>query len=224
MVGVDPATLDGFPDNIVTHDGKPVDLTSMADDEIYLNKKGADELDARPGDEVTLFVQGAPYAFTVVDIVKDSAFTGAINLQGQGETVATEGMVTRLDVAQNLFGREGELDAIAISNRGGVRDSVDLTDVVTAKVETALEAANIPNLEVAKMKQEFVDDAEAFGNIMTTMFVVMGLFSIAAGILLIFMIFVMRPPTKLSGHDSSARRRRQLSLSVGRCLPWARPS
>ena len=166
-------------------------MSTLADDEIYLNKKGADELDARAGDSVTIFAQGAPYTFTVVDIVKDSAFTGAINLQGQGEAVTTEGMVTRLDVAQNLLGREGDLDAIAISNRGGVRDSIGLTDAVTAKVEAAIAAAEVPNMEVAKMKQEFVDNAELFGNVMTTMFVVMGLFSIAAGILLIFMIFVM---------------------------------
>jgi putative ABC transport system permease protein len=191
MMGVDPARLDGFPDNIVTRNGKPVDLTGMAENEIYLNAKGSEELDARPGDTVTLFVQNAPYTFTIVDIVKDSAFTGAINLQGQGESTATEGMVTRLDVVQNLFGRQGELDAIGISNRGGVRDSIGLTDVVTAKVEAALEARNIPNMEVAKMKQEFIDDAELFGNVMSTMFLMMGLFSIAAGVLLIFMIFVM---------------------------------
>jgi putative ABC transport system permease protein len=191
MIGVDPSTLGGFPGNIVTRNGKPVDLTTMAKDEIYLNTKGSKELDARAGDTVTIYVQGFPYTFKVLDIVKDNAFTGAINLQGQGEAIATEGMVTRLDVAQNLFGREGELDAIAISNRGGVRDSIGLTDSVTAAVEAVLKTHNIPNMEVAKMKQQFVDDAELIGNVMTTMFVVMGLFSIAAGILLIFMIFVM---------------------------------
>jgi len=188
MMGVDPARMDGFPD-IVTRNGKQVDLSGIADDQIYLNAKGAKELDARAGDTVTIFVQNSPYKFTVVDIVKDSAFTGAINLQAQGESITVEGMVTRLDVAQKLFGREGELDAIAISNRGGVRDSLGLTDVVTAKAQAAL--ANDPNLKVEKMKQDFVDQAELIGNVMTTMFVVMGLFSIAAGILLIFMIFVM---------------------------------
>jgi len=187
MVGVDPGRLAGFPD-IVTRDGKQVDMTRLADDQIYLNAKGAKELDAQPGDTVTIYAQNFPYTFTVVDIVKDAAFSGAINLQGHGESVAVEGMVTRLDVAQKLFGREGELDAIAISNRGGVRDSLGLTDVVTAKAQAAL---SDPNLKVEKMKQEFVDSAELMGNVMTTMFVVMGLFSIAAGILLIFMIFVM---------------------------------
>jgi putative ABC transport system permease protein len=190
LIGVDPARLDGFPD-IVTRDGKQVDLNGLADDQIYLNAKGAKELDARPGDTVTFFVQNAPYTFKIVDIVRDSVFTGAINLSGQGETNVAEGMVTRLDVAQNLLSRQGELDAIAISNRGGVRDSIGLTDVVTAKVEAALKARNIPNLEVVTLKKDFVDQAELIGNVMTTMFVVMGLFSIAAGILLIFMIFVM---------------------------------
>ena len=191
MAGVDPSRLDGFPD-IVTRDGRPVDLAALGDDQIYLNEKGADELDARPGDTVTIYVQNSPYTFTVVDIVKDNVLTGAINLQGQGHGGLTgEGMVTRLDVAQNLFGREGEVDAIGISNRGGVRDSLPLSDAVAGKVEAVLKARNIPNLEVVKQKQEFVDDAEVMGNVMTTMFVVMGLFSIAAGVLLIFMIFVM---------------------------------
>jgi putative ABC transport system permease protein len=190
MVGVDPNRLDGFPD-IVTRDGRQVDLSTLADDQIYLNKKGADELDARPGDTVTIYVQNAPYTFTVADIVKDNVLTGAINLQGGGGGFAGEGMVTRLDVAQNLLSRQGELDAIGISARGGVRDGLALSDTVAQKVETTLGFHHFRNLEVTNQKQEFVDAAELIGNVMTTMFLVMGLFSIAAGILLIFMIFVM---------------------------------
>jgi len=190
MAGVDASRLDGFPD-IVTRDGHQVDLAALADDQIYLNEKGADELDARAGDTVVVYVQNFPYTFTVVDIVKDNVLTGAINIQGGHGGLTGEGMVTRLDVVQNLFGREGELDAIGISARGGVRDSLGLSATVAHKTEAALKARNIPNLEVVEQKQEFVDDAELMGNVMTTMFVVMGLFSIAAGILLIFMIFVM---------------------------------
>ena len=68
MAGVDPNRLDGFPD-IVTRDGKPVDLAALADDQLYLSEKGAEELDARPGDTVTIYAQSVPYTFTVVDIV-----------------------------------------------------------------------------------------------------------------------------------------------------------
>jgi putative ABC transport system permease protein len=188
MAGVDANHLEGFPD-IVTRDGRQADLAALADDQIYLNAKAAKELDARAGDTVTIFAQNFPYTFTVVDIVKDNVLTGAINLQGGHGGLTGEGMVTRLDVAQNLVGREGELDAIGISARGGVRDGLALSDTVASKVEAAL--TSFPNLEVTKQKQEFVDDAELMGNVMSTMFVVMGLFSIAAGVLLIFMIFVM---------------------------------
>jgi putative ABC transport system permease protein len=91
-------------------------------------------------------------------------------------------------VAQRLFDREGEIDFVGISNRGGVRDGMALSDTVADKVEAAL---TNPNLSVEKIKQDTVEIAELLGNVMSTMFLVMGLFSIAAGILLIFMIFVM---------------------------------
>jgi putative ABC transport system permease protein len=46
-------------------------------------------------------------------------------------------------------------------------------------------------VEVQETKREAVELAEQMGNIFTTFFLVLGLFSIAAGIMLIFMIFVM---------------------------------
>src|SRR5207244_3511009 len=47
------------------------------------------------------------------------------------------------------------------------------------------------NVKVQTTKQDSVEQAEAAGNLFTTFFLVLGLFSIAAGIMLIFMIFVM---------------------------------
>ncbi len=184
LTGADPERMDGFPD-IVSLDGKVLDLGALAPDEIYLNESGQEELDAHPGDTLQVFVAGSPALFTVVEIVKDKFITGAITTE---EGQSQDGMVTRLDVAQRLFDREGEVDFIGISNRGGVRDGMALSDTVAAKVEAALTNTN---LSVETIKQDFVEMAELVGNIMSTMFLVMGLFSIAAGILLIFMIFVM---------------------------------
>jgi putative ABC transport system permease protein len=184
LTGADPERMDGFPD-IISLDGEVLDLGALAVDEIYLNESGQEELDAQPGDTLQVFVAGNPALFRVADIVKDKYITGAITTeQGQSQ----DGMVTRLDVAQQLFDREGEVDFIGISNRGGVRDGMALSDTVAAKVEAAL---TNPNLSVEKIKQDTVEMAELIGNVMSTMFLVMGLFSIAAGILLIFMIFVM---------------------------------
>ncbi len=184
LTGTDPERLDGFPD-IISLDGKVLDLRDLGSDEIYLNESGQEELDAQVGDTLQVFVAGKPSLFRVADIVKDKYITGAITTE---EGQSQDGMVTRLDVAQRLFDREGEIDFIGISNRGGVRDGMALSDTVAAKVEAAL---TNPNLSVEKIKQDTVEMAELIGNVMSTMFLVMGLFSIAAGILLIFMIFVM---------------------------------
>jgi len=184
FTGMDPERMGGFPD-IVSRGGKVLDVGVLGPDEIFLNESGQEELDAQPGDTLQVFIANVPHAFRVADIVRDTLATGAIGTQ---EGDARDGMVTRLDVAQQLFNREGELDFIGISNRGGVRDGMALSDTVAKKVEAAL---TNPNLSVEKMKQDSVKMAELLGNVMSTMFLVMGLFSIAAGILLIFMIFVM---------------------------------
>ena len=185
FTGMDPERMESFPD-IVSRGGKVLDVGALANNEIYLNESAQEELDAQPGDTLQVFIRGIPNAFRVVDIVRDRVATGAIGTDEQQSS--REGLVTRLDVAQRLFDREGELDFIGISNRGGVRDGMALSDTVAQKVEAAL---TNPNLSVEKMKQDSVQMAELLGNVMSTMFLVMGLFSIAAGILLIFMIFVM---------------------------------
>jgi putative ABC transport system permease protein len=46
-------------------------------------------------------------------------------------------------------------------------------------------------VKVETFKKDAVDSAEKYGNIFTTFFLILGLFSISAGIMLIFMIFVM---------------------------------
>jgi putative ABC transport system permease protein len=186
LTGMDPERMAGFPD-VISLDGEQLDIGTLAVDEIYLNESGQEELDAQPGDTLQIFVRGIPSAFTVADIVKDRLATGAL---GTEEGDPRDGMVTRLDVVQGLFDLEGQIRFIGISNRGGVRDAMALSDVVAEKVETALADIN-PSLGVEKMKQDNVESAELIGNVMSTMFLVMGLFSIAAGILLIFMIFVM---------------------------------
>ncbi|MGQ9572900.1 MAG: ABC transporter permease [Dehalococcoidia bacterium] len=186
LAGVDPERMDGFPD-IISLDGKLLDLAVLSENQVYLNKSAQKELDAQPGDTLQAFIANVPYSFTVVDIVNDRVLTGAV---GTDETLRRDGMVTHLDLVQRLLQREDELSFIAISNRGGVRDGMALSATVAHKVEDVLSDIN-PNLTVEKTKQDAVDMAQLMGNVMSTMFLVMGLFSIAAGVLLIFLIFVM---------------------------------
>jgi putative ABC transport system permease protein len=182
-LGVDPARMDAFPD-VVDLQGRPLDVGALAEDQVYLNKSAADELGAQAGDTVAIYYLNQPLRFQVADIVQDRMATGDLNMDNP------EGMVARLDVLQRAFGREGEVDLIAVSNRGGVRDALPLSGTVTKKLQDVIDSQGL-RLSVEETKRDNIDFAETFGNGMMTFFLVLGLFSIAAGILLILMIFVM---------------------------------
>ena len=181
--GLDAQRLAGFPD-VVSTSGDPVDIAALAPDEVYVNESLADETDIRPGDVIQVFVQNRPVELTVVDVVEDRITTGVFDFE------QTEGLVTRLETVQSILGREGEVNVIAISNTGGVRDSIELTDAVVASAEGVIAEEGL-DFSVEPFKQDAVEDAELAGNFMATFFLIFGLFSIAAGMLLILMIFVM---------------------------------
>ena len=184
VVGMDPATMAAFPDIINLH-GDVLDPNNLGDNEVYLNKSAADDLSLQPGDTVTIYFQNQPFRFTVADVVQNKAVTGALGVGGKGE-----GMVGRLSVFQEILKRQGVFDFIAISNTGGVRDSVSLSNGVIDKVNQVIQDKGL-NLTVDESKQDDLHIAELAGNGMMTFFLILGLFSIAAGILLIIMIFVM---------------------------------
>lgn len=180
LSGVDASRLSAFPD-IVDKSGNPVDVGALADDQILINASMADEIDAKPGDTVDVYYQNQRYPFQVAEIVKDCLLTGSSGYPKLG-------LATRLDTLQKLFNRPGEADFIAVANRGGVHGGIKVSNSVTAKLENAL---NGTPYSVDALKSKAVDSAELTGNILMTFFLVLGLFSIAAGVLLTVMIFVM---------------------------------
>jgi putative ABC transport system permease protein len=180
LTGLDASRLSAFPD-IIDKKGAPVDVAALADDEILINESMADEIDAKPGDSVDVYYANQRYPFRVANIVKDRLLTGSSGYPKLG-------MATRLDTLQRLFNRPGEADFIAIANRGGVRGGNEVADSVKAKLEDALKGTPY---SADALKSEGVKSAELAGNILMTFFLVLGLFSIAAGVLLTVMIFVM---------------------------------
>jgi ABC-type lipoprotein release transport system permease subunit len=191
FTGLDADSMDGFPDVISSESGEVLDIGSLAADEVFLNESAADELATGPGDHVQVFVDGRQHNFTVVDVVEDRFITGV------GDFAAPEGLVTRLDTLQEIFDEPGEVSAIGISNRGGVRDSLDVAEEAVTSLESILRSARLQPgsganaLSIFDVKRELVDSSEEAGNVMATFFLIFGLFSIAAGMLLIVMIFVM---------------------------------
>jgi len=180
LIGVEVTQLAGFEDDFVNTGGEPVEIGALAEGEIYANESAADELDIEVGDRLTLFAGGQPHAFTVRDVVRDRVLTGTIGID--------QGFVLPMDRVQAMLGREGKVDLIAVSNTGGVRDSVQYSEEVTAALNRAVAGTR---LRASETKADALELAADTASVFVTIFVVLGLFSIAAGMMLIFLIFVM---------------------------------
>ncbi|HET9015326.1 MAG TPA: FtsX-like permease family protein [Thermomicrobiaceae bacterium] len=207
VMGIDPATVAPFG-QITTVGGQPVDVATLPGNGIALGQKAANALDARVGDTLTVYVHNQPHDLTVSAIVTDWYLTGMLDPSTVG------GFAMPLDRAQALFGQPGQISVIGVANRGGVGAS----DTVTAALSQAL--AGTPYVPV-EITQNALNQAELAGNVFTSIFVGLGLFSIAAGVLLIFLIFVLlaaeRKPEMGMARAVGLRRRQltQMFLAEG---------
>jgi putative ABC transport system permease protein len=172
----DPKRLQGFGD-IVERDRGTVSLADLRPGEVYLNSDAADELDAGRGDRVAAFVAGKKAPLKVA---------GIVDWDGAGTDGAA--LMLPLASAQQLLGRPGQIRHVMISNRGDAIDGAELTDEVTELIEPGLAPLA---LEADPAKADALEQADTEGAGFMTLFTTFGSFSIAAGILLIFLIFVM---------------------------------
>ncbi len=194
LAGTTPATMDRFG-GIQLEGGGPADLASLAEDEIFVNTRTADVIKARPGDVILIFVGGEPLRMRVAGIVREERATGGLEFGG-GEI---PGMAASLATVQRITGHPGEINSVSVVLRGGVRDSMTLSDAAARRLEQFIATPGASEelglggagFQVEKVKQDAVEAAEVSANALTTVFLVLGLFSIASGVLLIFMIFVM---------------------------------
>ena len=263
ITGVAPDSLDGFGRFHLTN-GHEIRLETLGPNDALINEEAALELDAMLGDELVTFVGGSSVKFQVQGVVDSGG------LAGDGST-----LLVRLDRAQEMFGREGQINSIAISNSGGVFEGAEASDEVTDALrvlftdreiagqlqallnrkdildqleilrptlteelnadlteiirglnegglsddfisaladedvqEEVLNAVNRADLAVVELdastlfaglaefrvldiKKQVLDVANQAGSGVTSIFIIMGLFSIMVGVLLIFLIFVM---------------------------------
>ena len=265
IAGVDPDTLEGFG-GFTLEGGGEVRVDSLGPNEIFINSAAAEDLEARPGDTLTVFVYGDPVAVTVKGVVS-----------GGGPVGTEPTLLMHLADAQRMFGKEGYVNSIVVSNRGDAYSGAELSGEVTralrvlftdrqaaselkallsqpavmeqlglradrplvseslqadlallqvelAKAELTdelislysndevrdefLEAVaatgddelasevntlvvSLAEFLVIDIKRSLLETAELVGNVVTSFFILFGLFSIMVGILLIFLIFVM---------------------------------
>ncbi len=161
-----------------TASGSELPVAALAPDQAYLNTKAAEKLDLREGGKVQLFSSTGPREFTVAGIFESGGKSGEV----------AQSMVISAPAAQQLTGKPGLYNMVLISNQGGLFEGVGKTGAVTAALDPALAGTN---LEAQPVKQKALDTAESAASSFTSIFLLFGEFSMIAGVLLIFLIFVM---------------------------------
>src|SRR5687767_8215854 len=173
----DQSHLAAFGDMRRHGDGDLEYLNDLQRGEAFLNPDAADELQAQGGDLLRLFAEGDSFTVRVRSIV---------DYKGTGTTGPA--LIMNLDDAQSVLGREGEIRYVLVSGQGDEIAGAKLTEDVIAAVAPTLKPFG---LEADPVKQDALDEADAEGAAFMSVFTTFGSFSIFAGAMLIFLIFVM---------------------------------
>ena len=162
--------------HLTTIDGRRVSLEDLGPSDVYIDQDTADELLAEAGAQLVLFVGSEPKYVRLAGVV-EGASCGSLNY-----------ILLPLGRAQDFFGRTGQINGVYISNSGSALDGAGSSDEIARQLEPVLLDTD---LEVNAVKKETLHDAEMSGAVLTGIFLLFGLFCVAAGILLVFLIFVM---------------------------------
>ncbi len=183
VMGLDASLEAGFG-ALTTLAGRPVDVDGLAPTDVYVNERAARELNATPGQVLTLFY-GTTNRTLVYVVLADV-------VQDIGKAGYERRPIVFMDLrqAQTAFNETGLINLIKVSNIGGVAEGVVHTSRVTEDVRLSIARGHLA-LRVQDVKRGTIDQAIGFGEEATELFLVMGAFAILAGVLLIVNIFVM---------------------------------
>jgi len=185
ITGVEAADLDSFG-GYRTTGGDKVDFASYPKGTVVVSKDLAKDLDLTKGDQFTIYVNGQPATLTAGDIVKNNVLVGLTN--NPDGSINESGLAMPLADAQTLLGRDGQINQILVSQTGSIKKSKSEIDDVRDEVAPLLAGTG---LGINDSKAQYINAAEGISSGFTAIFIVLGLFSIAAGILLIVLIFTM---------------------------------
>ena len=174
VLGYDPSTANSFG-KLNTTNGKRVTLTDLGADEVYLEQGLADRLAAAPGHELEIFLAtNKPFRVTVRAVIRPGVLPGEL--------------LIGLAQVQSATNHPDQINAILVSNVGGSYSGAKHSQTVVKFLKSQLAGTN---LKVNNDKEMLLFAANLIGSVFTTMFVGFGSFSIAAALLLIFLIFIM---------------------------------
>jgi putative ABC transport system permease protein len=155
----------------------------LSGDEAIINERTAEKLNAKMGQNLTIIFGNFSnsHNLSVKYIVEND---------GRGNWQKGSNIFINLETAQSLFNESGKINQIKISNTGDREEGVSHSGVVSDEIESIIDA-NGWQLVVEEKKRDDIDRAKEFSENVTEIFMVLGSFSIIAGVLLIINIFVM---------------------------------
>lgn len=167
-------------------DGTRTNATNLSSDEALIDNKLALELNAHAGDKLTVnyVMPGAAFSshtFTIKYIARDV---------GKAQYGLQKTIFMPLKAAQNLVQKPGQINEIKISNTGNVENGAFKSDEVVNAVKQSLVGAS-SGTNVISMKSDLLKQAHDIGTQLSSLFVMLSIFSIIAGMMLIINIFVM---------------------------------
>src|SRR5438128_108980 len=183
------ATVIGFDSgrdlgDFVRADGSTWDGSGLGATEAIINHKLATALEAKVGQGL-LVSMGTPrgnaqMSLTVKEIVRD---------EGRGAWNDNENLFVPLGTIQTALGEAGQINTITVANVGGVTRGYLRSDDAVREVAPFLPQS--PAFTISKAKADSIDGATRNIDQLSQVFVLLGFFTVIAGVLLIINIFVM---------------------------------
>src|SRR5437899_4418142 len=181
VIGFDAARDLG---NFVRSDGSTWNGSGLSGTEAIINANLATSVEAKVGHGLVVSL-GTPRGFvqipvTVKEIVRD---------EGRGAWNDGENLFVPLPAFQAALGESGKINTITVANDGGATQGYLRSDDVVREMTPFLPAT--PTFTIAKVKADSIDGASRNIDQLSQVFVLLGFFTVIAGILLIINIFVM---------------------------------
>jgi putative ABC transport system permease protein len=196
VLGVDESSMKGF-DRLTTSSGKTLDPTDLGKGEIYLSADAAEGLDVGNRDVIeatfaqkpgTTATPNAPPAAGALSVARPSELRVAGVYESGANPASSTSMVMPLQRLQERVGEEGRINAVLITHKGPAIKGAAGTGATKDALRPLLEEND---LRAEPVKKEAIDQADQGGETFTSIFLLFGQFSVGAGVLLIFLIFVM---------------------------------
>jgi putative ABC transport system permease protein len=181
------ATVIGFNASLdlgtfVRGDGSVWDGSSLGPLEAIVNRAFVNDTEAKAGDLLLAFIgtSSRPTPLTITAVVQDS---------GRGALGGGANLFVNLATIQGLLAEPGQINVITVANVGGVTRGYLRTDQADAQLEAHLPASL--GLTISNVKADSVDQATQNVDQISQVFLLLGSFTVVAGVLLIVNIFVM---------------------------------